>query len=75
MLGHSYNEWLRQQNLSSSDKYLESMARLRVVLQELQFLLAQEITMEPSRVFRVTSAINHLIVEIHLLDTSQEMTK
>ncbi len=72
MLGHSYNAWLRQQNLSSSDKYLESMARLRVVLQELQFLLDQEITMEPSRVFRVTSAINHLIVEIHLLDTIQE---
>ncbi len=67
----SYNDWLREQNLSSSDTFLSTRAKLLVVLQELEFLCSQEIIMEPSRISRIVVAMNHLIIEIRLLDTSK----
>ncbi len=67
----SYNDWLRDQNLSSSDTFLSTRAKLLVVLQELEFLCSQEIIMEPSRISRIVVAMEHLIIEIRLLDTSK----
>jgi len=70
--GISHNDWLRQQNLSSRDTLQRTMAKLRVVLQELEFQYSQGITMEPSREFRIEVVATHLIAEIHLSDTLRE---
>jgi len=63
----SGNNWLRQQNLTSLTTLLLATENSLVELQALESALQSGITMEPSRVLRVISAINHLMVEIHLL--------
>ncbi len=65
----SYNNWLREESRGSLNLLVSSTEALQVELSGLASALQQEITMEPLRVFRVTSAIEHLIVEIHLLAT------
>ncbi len=70
MLSQSYNDWLRAQSLSSSLVLEKNTATLLVSLQALQFQLQQEITMGPSQVSRVIVAMEHLLIEIRLLDTS-----
>ncbi len=69
----SYNSWLREESQDSLSTLRTNMDNLQVELLGLHSALASEITMEPSRVFRVTGAINHLIVEIHLLAILKEM--
>ncbi len=63
----SGNNWLRQQDVTSLSKLLISTENSLVELQALESALRSGITMEPSRVLRVIAAINHLMVEIHLL--------
>lgn len=63
----SYNNWLREVSDEQYNTLHKSMDNLQVELQALQSALALEITMEPSRVFRVIGAITHLTDEIHLL--------
>jgi len=63
----SGNGWLRQQNLTSLNQLLLATENSLVELQALESALQSGITMEPSRVLRVITAINHLMVEIHLL--------
>ncbi len=67
----SYNSWLREQALDSKDTLRKSMGKLQQVLPVLESVTCQgEITSE--RFARVSLAINHLIVEIHLLVTLME---
>ncbi len=74
MLGQSYNAWLREDARSSKDTLVENTERLQDSLQVLLSALELATTMEHSRVLRIISAINHLEVEIHLLDISLERT-
>ncbi len=69
----SYNSWLRETAEESRTTLLKSTANILVELQGLQSALQQEITMEPLRVLRVTSAITHLTSEIRLLAILREM--
>ncbi len=71
LVGQSYNDWLQAQSLSSSLVLEKNTATLLVSLQALQFQLQQEITMGPSQVLRVITAMEHLRTEILLLDTSK----
>jgi len=48
------------------------MAKLQDSVQDLQLVLQSETTMEPSRVYRVQVAMDHLMAEIHLLDILRE---
>ncbi len=65
----SYNNWLREQNLSSLSMLAKNTVRLQAQLPVLLSLLEQETTMEPSRALRVNSVMNHLMTELHLLVT------
>ncbi len=69
----SYNNWLRETAEESQTILKASTANILVELQGLQSALEQEITMEPSRVLRVTFAISHLTSEIRLLAILKEM--
>ncbi len=73
LLGQSYNEWLRSGNLTSRDILQKTTAKSLAVLQALQFQCQQGITMVPSQVQRVQVAMDHLIIEIRLLDTIREI--
>ncbi len=68
----SYNSWLREESQGSLNTLVASMASLQKLVQVLQSALQLEITMEPSQVQRIIWAINHLEVEIRLLDISLE---
>ncbi len=64
----SYNNWLREEALSSSNMLHKNMARLRDQLQVLESVISlEEITSE--RLERVSTAVNHLMTELHLLVT------
>ncbi len=69
----SYNNWLRETAEESQTILSKSTANILVELQGLQSALQQGITMEPSRVLRVTFAISHLTSEIRLLAILKEM--
>ncbi len=63
----SFNNWLREENQDLLTMLQTNMDSLQEALQGLRLACQLEITMVPSRVSRVNSAISHLIVEIHLL--------
>ncbi len=69
----SYNSWLRETADESLTILSRSTANILVELLGLQSALEQGITMEPSRVSRVTFAISHLTSEIRLLAILKEM--
>ncbi len=69
----SYNNWLRETAEESQTILSRSTANILVELQGLLSALEQGITMEPSRVLRVTFAISHLTSEIRLLAILKEM--
>ncbi len=67
----SYNSWLREEAQNSNTTLKKNMAKLQQVLPVLESVICPaEITSE--RLGRVSQAINHLIVEIHLLVTLTE---
>jgi len=67
----SYNNWLREEAVESSNTLHKNMARLQVQLQVLESVISlEEITSE--RLGRVSQAVNHLMTELHLLVTLQE---
>ncbi len=67
----SFNRWLREEAVSSSSMLRKNMARLRVQLQVLESVISlEEITSE--RLGRISTAVNHLTTELHLLVTLTE---
>ncbi len=67
----SYNSWLREEAKSSRDTLLKNTARLQAQLQVLEsVILPEEIIMERSE--RVSTAMVHLMTELHLLVTIKE---
>lgn len=68
----SYKDWCNKESHTQSDILQKTTVNLLASVQALQYLLQSETTMEPSRVFRIQVAMNHLLVEIHLLDISKE---
>ncbi len=64
-----FNNWLREESNAQYHTLVNSTEALQVELSGLESALQSEITMGPLRVSRVISAIEHLIVEIHLLAT------
>ncbi len=66
-----YNNWLREQALSSKATLEKNTAKLQLVLLVLDSVICQEGTISV-RFARVSAAIEHLIVEIHLLVTLTE---
>lgn len=67
----SYNSWLREEAIDSSDMLRRNMARLQAQLQVLESVISlEEITLE--RLERISTAVNHLMTELHLLVTLQE---
>ncbi len=64
----SYNSWLREEAQSSSNMLRKNMGRLSVQLQALDSVISLEaITSE--RLERISTAVNHLMTELHLLVT------
>ncbi len=68
----SYNTWLREESLDLQSTLAKSMEKLQDLLQELQSVCQSVTITEPLRVRRIIWAINHLEVEVHLLDTYLE---
>jgi len=67
----SYNNWLREEAVSSSIMLRKNMAKLRAQLRVLESVISlEEITSERS--VRISMAVNHLMTELHLLVTLQE---
>jgi len=69
----SYNRWLRDQSLTSRDTLVRATENLLELVQVLHLALQSETTMAPLRVLRITSAVNHLVAEIHLSDIGREI--
>ncbi len=67
----SYNSWLREEALNSKSTLNQNMAKLRQALLVLESVISQEGTTSV-RFVRISTAINHLISEIHLLVISTE---
>ncbi len=67
----SYNNWLREEALNSKTTLEKNMAKLQQVLPVLDSVISQE-GITSARFARVSAAISHLIVEIHLLVTLTE---
>ncbi len=64
----SYNSWLREEARDSSSTLRKNMDRLQVQLRVLESVISlEEITSE--RLGRVSTAVNHLMTELHLLVT------
>ncbi len=64
--GISYNNWLREEALDSNNMLNRNMVKLRQALSVLDSVISQAgISTERSE--RVSTAINHLITEVHLL--------
>ncbi len=74
MLGLSLNEWLRQESLTSKDTLQKTMESLQEQLLELQSALESATIMEHSQVFRVNTAMVHLMTELLLLGITPEIT-
>ncbi len=67
----SYNNWLREEAQSLSNTLRKNMGRLQVQLQVLDSVISlEEITSE--RLGRISLAVNHLMIELHLLVTIAE---
>jgi len=67
----SYNSWLREQADELNSSLRKNTARLQAQLSVLDSLtLPEEITSE--RLGRVSTAMVHLMTELHLLGTSME---
>ncbi len=70
----SYNSWLREEAASSSNMLRKNMDRLQVQLSVLDSVISlEEITSE--RLGRISLAVNHLMIELHLLVTLTEEKK
>ncbi len=64
----SYNNWLREEAVSSSNMLKRNMARLQAQLQVLESVISlEEISTE--KLERVSRAVIHVMTEIHLLVT------
>ncbi len=62
----SYNSWLREEALNSKSSLRKNMGRLQAQLRVLESVISQEaITTE--RFARVSTAMTHLMTELHLL--------
>ncbi len=62
----SYNNWLREEGLNSRDLLKQNTARLLAQLQVLDSVISQEEIISV-RFGRVSTAMVHLMTEIHLL--------
>ncbi len=66
-----YNNWLREQALSSKDTLKKNTVKLQQVLLVLESVIYQE-EITSVRFARVSAAMIHLITEVHLLVTLTE---
>ncbi len=73
----SYNTWLREQSPTLFMALRSSMAKLQVLLQELESVPLQEITMEPSKISTTITKVEDLTTRLRHLGTiiPQEVTR
>ncbi len=67
----SYNNWLREEALNSKSLFHKNMVRLQAQLQVLESVISLE-EISTVRFARVSTAMVHLMTELHLLVTLTE---